>query len=235
MRGALLGLAALAGCQSVTLVGEVRSDVGAPVAGAVLSSPGCEAVSGADGRFRVACEHGTRTFTVSHPDHLSATWPVEPAGRIGEQDLGGVRLATIPLDAGLWLASDAGLLALPAAAFLHTAGAEEQRWCIDGAATDPVPVAGRAVRLLDNHAYDWRLYRMDTDGCAYRMRRTGGEAWSFVADRVEVPAALERGPGRGWLELSLEPGDYALLEWYDGFLVREEADRYRGHWLRVGG
>ncbi len=208
---------------------------GGPVAGAVLSSPGCEAVTDAAGRFRVACDKGTRTFRVSHPDHLDRTWLVRPEGGLGDQDVGAVEIAAIPLGEGLWLAGDGTLARLPAGPLVRAATATEQRWCMDAAQGEPTVVPTGAVRLLDNHSVDWRLYALDADGCAYRMERTGGEHWTYTAERVPVGPGTPRGPGREWVELELSPGDYAIVEWYDGFLVRDEGDRWRGHWLRAGG
>ena len=209
---------------------------GGPVPGATLVSPGCEAVTDAGGRFRVACEKGTRSFTVRHPDHLDRTWLVRPEGTLGDQDVGAVEIVAVPLGEGLWLAGDGTLARLPAAPLVRSAaGATEQRWCMDATLGEPVSVPKAQVRLLDNRTVDWRLYALDADGCAYRMARVGGENWTFEAERVAVGEGTPRGPGRSWVELDLEPGDYAIVEWYEGFLVRDAGERFRGHWLRVGG
>lgn len=234
MLGALLPLGLLAGCQTATLVGEVRTADGGPVPGAMLRSPGCEAVTDAAGRFRVACAKGTRSFTVTHPDHLDRTWLVTPAGGLGDQDVGSVDLAPIPLGEGLWLATDGRLDRLPEAPFVRTAAATEQRWCMDATQGEPVGVASGEVRLLDNHGVDWRLYKLDADGCAYRLTKSGGDHWTFTAERVTPRDIAPRGPGRDWVTLDLPPGDYALVEWYEGFLVRDTGERFRGHWLRAG-
>jgi len=201
------------------------------VPGAVLTSPGCEAVTGADGRFRVQCEEGTRSFAVTHPDHLDRTWLVNAEG-IGEHDVGVVELAGIPNGGGLWLAADGALDLLPQAPITLRATKDEQRWCMDGTAGEPVTVPPGRVRLLDNHTVDWRLYTLDADGCAYTMTRAGADHWTFAAERVAPAASTPRGPGRDWVELDLVPGDYALVEWYDGFLVRGPDGAWRGHWLR---
>lgn len=221
----------LAGCRTV-LVGEVRTEGGGPVSGAVLTSPGCEAVTGADGRFRVGCAGGARTFAVTHPEHLPRTWAVT-AERWGERDVGFVEVAGVPLGEGLWLASDDRLEALAQAPLALAANAQEQRWCMSGAEGDPRVVPAGRVRLLDNHTVDWRLYRLDAEGCAYRMAKSAGDHWSFTAERVEV-TTTPRGPGRDWVELDLTPGDYAVVEWYDGFLVRGDGGFWRSHWLRAG-
>lgn len=224
----------LLACQSTTLVGEVRTAGGGPVPGAVLTSPGCEAVTDAQGRFRARCPKGTRTFQVTHPDHLDRTWLVTPAGGFGEQDVGEVDLVAVPLAGGLWLAGDGALDPLPPAPLVRTATDTEQRWCMDATQGEPVQVPTGKVRLLDNRVVDWRLYKLDADRCAYRMTRAGGENWTFTAERVPVGDGTPRGPGRAWVDLDLPPGDYAIVEWYEGFLVRDEGDRWRGHWLRAG-
>jgi len=204
------------------------------VPGAVLRSPGCEAVTDAAGRFTVDCPKGTRTFQVTHPDHLDRTWLVTPPGSFGDQDVGSAELVAVPLGGGLYVAGDGTLDLLRDAPLLRAATATEQRWCMDGTQGDPVDVPTGKLRLLDNHAVDWRLYTLDAEGCAYRMTRANSEVWTFAAERVPVGEGTPRGPGRSWIDLDLEPGDYAIVEWYEGFLVRDDGDRYRGHWLRAG-
>ena len=108
---------------------------------------------------------------------------------------------------------------------------------MDPAGGAPLVVPAGPVRLLDIHAVDWRVYRLDADGCAYRMTPGGGSHWTWAADRLEVGPTTERGPGRGWVTLDLPPGEYAIVEWYAGFLVRAPsgAERWSGSWLRASG
>jgi hypothetical protein len=181
----------------------------------------------------VVCPKGTRTFSVTHPDHLDRTWLVS-APSWGDQEVGTCELSPVPTGGGLWLASDDGFTALPQAPIVRRTGPDEQRWCVDAAAGDPVPVGAGAVRLLDNHVADWRIFKLDAEGCAYRTQRTAGSTWSFSADRVTPEALTERGPGRSWVDLELQPGDYVIAEWYEGFLVEGDEDHWRGHWLRAG-
>lgn len=217
-------------------MGEVRTLGGAPLSGAVLASPGCEAVTAADGRFRVACEEGTRSFAVTHPGHLDRTWLVHAEGA-GEKDVGAVDVVAIPLGEGLWLAGDGRLDRLPPAPLYRTASKDEQRWCMDSLAGNPLMVPPGRVRLLDNHTVDWRVYTLDAEGCAYRMARAGSETWTFAANRIAAITLRPRGPGRDWADLDLPAGDYAIVEWYAGFMVRGEDPKnngaWRGHWLRV--
>lgn len=215
------------------LTGQVHAVGGGNVPGATLTSPGCAAVTDHDGRFRVRCEPGTRSFVVSHPEHLDRTWLVS-AEDYGDNDVGTVELARIPTGGGLWLAGDGAMTPLPLAPLVRTSGQNEQQWCFDGRQGDPVSVPTH-VRLLDNHIVDWRLYKVDTDGCPWRMARSGADHWTFTAERVPVEALTPYAEGRTWVDLDLEPGDYAIVEWYEGFLVPDEAGTYRSHWLRVDG
>ncbi len=215
-------------------MGEVRTADGGPIPGAVLVSPGCEAVTGADGRFRVGCDDGTRSFAVTHPDHLDRTWLVNADGA-GEHDVGVVDLAPIPLGEGLWLAGDGRLDPLPPAPLVRTATKDEQAWCVDAGQGAPVVTPPGRVRLLDNHGVDWRVYALDADRCAYRMTRgADGANWTYRAARVDIAATTPRSPGRDWVELDLPAGDYVIVEWYEGFLVKGQDDTWRGHWLRAG-
>lgn len=235
---ALLGLAA---CQS-TLVGSVRGTDGAPVKGATLHAPGpigerdCDAVSDAQGRFRVRCARGTWTFTVSHPGYLPRAWTVE--AEAGEVDVGAVDLLRVPTEPGLHLARPDGFVALPPAPLRRTiVEGKEHRFCVARDAAVPVEVPAGRVRLLDNHVAEWRVYALDAEGCAYRMAKGAGDHWSWKAHRIEPAGEEALAEGRAWIDLDLPPGDYAIAEWYAGFFVRADVptDTWRASWVRATG
>lgn len=225
----LVGLLFLGGCDAY-LTGQVIDPSGAPVHGAVLSGGSCDAVSGTDGRFEVQCARGTWEWSVQHPAYISRTVPISAEGA-GSQDVGTITIEPIPVEAGLFLHQDGRFLPLSAAPVKRTQTAERQRWCLEGG--DAVTAKGPEVKLLDNHAVDWRLFRADKDGCVYQLDRSTGEYWTWKADIVTPTATEVRAEGRNMVTFTLEPGTYAFLEWYDGFLVPGEADMWRGWWLAV--
>ena len=228
-------LLALMGCET-TLAGAVVDVAGAPLAGAsVDAGEACRAVTDAGGRFRVRCERGAYTFRVTHPDCIDGSWPITAEER-GDVAVGSFSLARIPTADGLHLLNQGHFSPIAPAPLRRAEDADrEQRWCLDPAAGAPTEVPAGDVRVLDNHTADWRLYRLDADGCAYRLRRGGGEHWSFTADRVLPTATTPVSEGRAWVDLALSPGDYVLAEWYEGFLVRADAETWQASWLRTVG
>lgn len=214
----------LAACRS-TIGGEVHGDDGAPVAGAAVSAPGCDAVTGSDGRFSVLCEPGDRTFHVAHPDYLPAELPVH--AERGKVDAGLATLVKVPVDGGRWVLQDGRFVAPAAAPLVRTASETDQKWCAQGDEATVVPAG--TVRVLDNHVADWRVYALDAEGCAYRMKPGQADHWQLEARRIEPAAQEDLSPGRAWVDLPLPPGDYALVEWYEGFMVCEDvkADTWR--------
>jgi hypothetical protein len=222
-----------------TVGGAVTGGEGEPVVGAELHAEGletgCDAVTGSDGRFRTRCKPGSWTFAVSHPDYLPREWSVTVER--GEHDVGSVSLVRIPVEGGLYVLLDGRFQPLGGGALKRTAqDGVEQRWCVDPAGT-PLTVPAGKVRLLDNHVAEWRVFRLDAEGCAYRMKPGAGDHWSFTADRVEPVAGEPLGEGRVWTTLDLPPGDYVVAEWFAGFFVRDDpaADTWRGAWVRAKG
>lgn len=241
MRSAgVLPLLALAACET-TLTGAVLNTDGEHVPGAALHAPGlegdCDAVTGPDGRFRVRCGRGTWTFSVTHPAHLPATWTV-PVTERGDIDVGAARLVRIPVDPGLHLRGADAFVALPPAP-LHRAivDGKEHRFCLDRDAATPVDAPAGKMRLLDNHVADWRVFRLDAEGCAYRLTKGTGDHWAWSADQVEPVAREPLAEGREWVDMELAPGDYVVAEWYAEFFVRADVatDTWRASWLHVPG
>lgn len=183
---------------------------GAAIAGATLVASDCEAVTGPDGRFSVHCPPGRRTFVVSHP----AFFPTSAAA--GEVALD-VALDPIPVAPGVYVATHTRLVELPRVALLRS-GDETAGWafCVG----EPSPSASRVrpgeVRLLDNHDVDWRLFPIGEDGCAYRLEHANGEWWTSSTRAIPVKRESELAPGRSWLTVTLQPGRYALIDWYAG-------------------
>lgn len=225
-------LALLAGCQP-TASGSVVSD-GGPVAGAVVravSGPALDAVTDPAGHFEVRVDAGPRTVRVTHPDYLPAEAEVVVEGR-GRVELPVVRVVEIPITPGVHLLLGDHFEALPPAHLTRrgTAAAGFQ-WCVDKAGPAALVVPAGTLRVLDNHAADWRVFRLDGEGCAYRLAPTPGGFFDQQAERVEVRRVEAHGPGRDWLELDLPAGEYLVADWFEGGFVPEPEDGWRGSWL----
>lgn len=221
------------GCSPV-VTGRVES-AGKPVAGAVLSvvtGEPCDAVTDSTGAFRTRCASGARTVRVTHPGHLEQIVSWEVSGP-GEAQVASVALVAIPTAPGLHLSGEAGFTEVAPGPFVRLGSATTGwRWCMDKSLGSPMVVAAGTLRFLDNHDRDWRIYRLDTDACAFRLTATHGGFFEGSGDRVDVQRISPFAPGRDWVEATLPAGDYALADWFaSGFVA--DGDRWRGAWLRV--
>ncbi len=219
-------LLVLVGCAH-PIEGVVTSSTGGPVVGAQLASPGCDAVTGDDGRFTVQCDDAPRTFLVSHPAYLGARvdWIAGPLETV---------LTPIPTDPGVYVAEGASLTLLAPVAMQRT-GDDTAGWrfCLaaDGPAGASVPPGD--VRLLDNHDVDWRLFPVGADGCMYTLQHGNGEWWTSPSTAILVTRSSELAAGRSWLQVHLEVGEYALVDWYAGSPVPTRGGGYGARRLVV--
>lgn len=235
MRAGVAMVALLAGCRP-EVVGSVRSEAG-PIAGAVLRAQGeppCEAVTGPDGAFHARCPAGDRTFEVTHPDHRGRELRLELPS-MGTLRVPPVELARVPTEAGLYLDLGQRFEALTLAPFYRAGSdAEGWRWCVHGDEAEPHAAPPGVVTVLDQLGADWRLFRLDPDGCAYRLTPTASGYWSWAATPLEVTRAAGPAAGRDLARVELSAGDYVLAEWFAGALVPEaQGDRWRAWWIRV--
>lgn len=191
-------LLALVACGRM-LQGEIRDPAGAPVAGARLTAPGCEAVSAADGRWRCRCPRAPQRFVVSRPGFETAEL----------REGGPLVLLPYPQEPGFYH-RDGAWSPLPEVALRRSEEAREIRWCS--------PESGPSLRgpVLDVHAVEWRAFRLDEEGCAWRLRQGTGSYWSGAGLALPEPLRSAVSPGTDRIEWQLEPGSYAIVEWLDG-------------------
>ncbi len=223
----------LAGCLP-TASGSVVSAEG-PVSGAVLravSGPALDAVSDASGRFTVRVEPGTRTVRITHPDYLPAEveWAVD--GR-GEVALSPVSVVGIPVAPGPHLLMGDHFETLPRASVVRRGTvAQGFQWCVDRAGSAALSVPAGTLRVLDNHAADWRIFTLDAEGCGYSLKPTPGGFYDQQSQRVEVRRVEAHGPGRDWLQVDLPAGEYLVADWYESGFV-PDGDGWRGSWVKA--
>lgn len=206
-------LTLLAACD-VELRGHVSDPDGVGVGGATLHAEACDAVTDAQGDFRTRCPRGVHHFLVEHPAYAASTLRVDATAFFSPEP-GRASLRPWPTEPGVYLQPE--LLPLPATPLVRVVQGDEQRFCLDPAAA--LPTTGVNPGLFDVHSFDWRLYRLDTAGCALILRtRDGGRYWSPTATVEEAPST-ELAPGFRHVHPKLGPGRYVIAAWYDGFLV----------------
>jgi hypothetical protein len=207
----------LAACE-VEISGRVVGAASAPVAGASLRADGCEAVTAADGLFRTRCRREVYRFDVSHPTHATAVLTIDATGARSPSAVE-VALQPWPEAVGLYLA--AGFVPLPEAPLKRRVEPGRQRFCLDTPGGAPAAASpGGSTELFEVEGYQWRVYRLDTEGCALAMVQAAGSAWwSPEGERVGGLSRTELATGRARVVVPAGGADLIALAWYDGFLV----------------
>ncbi len=226
MRGrSALQLCALLGACSHPTVGRVLGSDGNPVAGALVHSERCDGVTADDGRFVLPCAATSGDLAISQPGFLSATV------RLGGDVVPDLVLQKIPVEAGVYALVDDRLTEVPRVTVSRRPGeGGGSAWCVDADAVGLKASAG-PLRLLDNHDVDWRLFSVPADGCPYRVQPGDGAYWTSPTPGIAVARGSEVAPGRSWVDVTLQPGRYVLLDWYVGAPVPAADDAAADTWL----
>lgn len=217
----------------VEVRGRVVEPGGAPVAGArLVTEAGCDAVTDADGTFKVHCPRAVYHFLVKHPTHVGATLDVDASATLPPTPVEAT-LRPLPSDPGLYLEPD--YTALPSVPFLRKVEKTEQRFCLGKGAT--LATASAETTVYDIHATDWRLYPLDADGCAVKLTQApGSRFWSPEGDPLAPTMHDDLGAGRFRDRFTLVPGRYVAVPWLDGFFVPDDpkADSWLAWGFEVG-
>lgn len=232
-----LALYLLAGCAQMSIDGQVVDVVGAPVAGAVVTAVGstCQTVTGPQGRFSLPCKPGRYTVAVSAEGHHDAEQTLSAMDR-EPHDIGVVELVNMPRSEGLFRMVGTDFLRLDPGWLGRNADEQTKAYCLreeDSA----VNTVSTGLRLYERAADDWRLFRLDEEGCAQRL------VWRAGAWRVESQDPVE--PERRVLgtdilnQFELTSGRYFLADWPSGRFRPdatrgpEQDKRFSGHLLIV--
>ncbi len=110
-------------------------------------------------------------------------------------------------------------------------------YCLAPALSEANRLAPGSYPFLDHASPGWRAFRLDEDGCAYRMSPTSGGQWGVdyaVAPKYEVEPA---NADTTVVTFHLEPGSYFVADWRAGFFTAAPDDpmHYGGYWIEVGG
>ena len=228
-------------CTSTTVTGVVMDAQSDPVPAVdIIADVGddCRTQTDASGSFFLECPPGDWELTATHQGYLHARRSIAVASGT-QQNLEPIRLLKIPsgnelhvLLAGTFIALEQTTLQRSTAV---TGNAKARDFCVtpDQSPTITVP-ASADVTMLSIAPVDWRPFRMDAEGCAYRDEKTTEGQWVINhQDRPEVRRVPEHTNAivSRW---SANAGDYFVAEWA-GFFVptAPKAQTYSGWWLRV--
>lgn len=236
-----LPLLLLAGCDRTTIEGEVLTLAGAPARGAQVSALAaeCAAIVGEDGRFSMPCTAGEHLLRIHREGAIEQQERVRALP--GEAlDIGRRVLVTEPPAPGLFLVDGEALRDLPPAWLARTVQdgrVRTRRYCLTRQDSATTSLAAGEHTLLDNQAPGWRPFRLDEEGCAYRDQRDDRARWVVTWKQVAPVEERALDAERALARLRLDPGDYFIATWDQGFFTPDpvDPDRFAGHWLHVEG
>ncbi len=236
----MLALLLLA-CAQMAIEGTVVDVEGQPIEGARITAipSQCQAVSDAEGHFELTCATGTYEITAGHAGYVSATIERFDATERKRYDVGRMVLVPIPEEKGLLLYADTPKPLEPALLERRTGRGPDgpyRAYCLPAGVEQPATVVPAGPRVFyDHEAPDWHLFRLDDEGCAYRMARRDGRWQKVWAQSPEVERK-ELEPGLSLVRVQLEPGRYFIAHWEGGFFTKGSlGDRkgYTGYLLKV--
>ena len=239
----LLLLALIVACGGPQVTGTVVDGGGEPLEGVHVTAVGtlCQTTSDAAGRFQLSCRAGTHQLAISRRGYVSEERTLDLAGA---EDLGEVPLVRIPEGEGLFLL-EGGHYTRMSPSHLerrHTGPPRRptgRAWCFLEDPS-PNPVDPGEVSIFAKGVPDWRLFRLDEEGCARRMSREG-ERWDVTWDERPHGSRRSVSSEQSVHVHELAPGRYAVVPWRSGSFREDRpasaeagARRYQGHLLVVG-
>lgn len=251
-RGSLapLGFAALAlaltGCSKMAIDGEVTDVTGEPVVGAMVTAVGtlCQTNTDDEGKFALVCQPGLYDISISAPGYLSEDVDEYDAGERKRYSLGKRVLIKQPTEEGLLLFDGKGYSPMTGGLLERRMGGRGldayKHYCLAAGGTEVNRIDAGVRAFFDNKTEGWKPFRLDEEGCAYRMSPTSKTQWGV--DYAEKPEYEERqvDTGKKIVLMDLTPGRYFIADWRKGFFtkVKDESGSslgYSGYYLEVGG
>jgi len=216
-------------------------NAGQGIPGVTITAEGGVApvVTDTTGRYVLEASSGQRTLTFTHPDFFSHSETVQVASDAATE-LPQRALIRTPDGTGLYVLSGTEVLPLPAARLKRQTrsvqGSKLRSYCISGPKGTATPVPAGETQFVDMTASPWRLFKLDSDGCAYRDARDPAGRW--VVQYRDKPAVVpsHTQSNAAFTAATLAEGTYFVADW-GGFFVSdpEDPDHYTGRLLRIDG
>lgn len=225
----VIPLICLAGCSELIIEGAVQDEAGQAVEGArvALAGTGCEALTDVAGRFSFTCAPGSYAIIVEKAGYIPDSMREVRVAPHATTDLGVRTLLHIPAERGLYVIEGTTLRLLPPGRVSRRMGGSGdsafKHYCLPEEETPMERLPPGELRLLDNDAPPWRPFRLDSDGCAYKISPRGDNRWDV--DYSDNPDVKERklGVDQRLVTMNLEPGKVFFAVWNREFFTRIEA------------
>jgi hypothetical protein len=213
---------------------------GVPGARVTLGTPECETLTDATGAFSVPCAPGSYAVSITKDGYLEDALALD-APELKVYDAGTRRLVRVPDEKGFLAFDRSAYRAMkPGRLERRTGGTTLDTWrayCLAPQRSEANRLAPGVYPFLDHDSPGWRAFRLDDEGCAYRMSPTSQGQWGVdyaVAPKYDVKNAA---PDTDIVTLHLEAGSYFVADWSSGFFTAavDDPQHYAGWWIDVGG
>ncbi len=242
MRNTLLPLvAALSACSGTSFSGTVADVTGAPLTATTVTVVGtqCQSVVDDAGAFSFGCQPGEHRVAIARSGYISKEIEVD-ATEPNNYDLGKTVLIRIPSGEGLFMFNGSEYAPMERSTLQRTlVGSDQKAFCLNAETAKPNAQKAGRVPLFDKEYSEWRAWKLDADGCAYKSTRDGSKWEETYAERPShVEQRLE--PGKTVYLVDMPAGDYFIADWRNGWFVedkdpdRAKADKhYAGFLIRT--
>ena len=229
----------LLACTSTPLTGTIVDGSKRPIEGVSVSILGTECVTQSErnGTYALNCPSRKGAIAFNKEGFIGAQNPFDFTGQ-DRFELPLQTLIEIPTNAGLYFRKDGKYLQLGAASLVRSSnrkGTEVERtYCLRSEENIPAKIGAGTVSVFAYQWSGWRLFRLDSNRCAYSDTRKSSGRWVVGYREKPTLSMHPLGDRFSTHTAELKPGYYFAANW-DGFFVPEKpgADRYTGHWFQV--
>ena len=233
----------LVGCGKMAIDGTVQDVAGEPIVGARVTLIGnqCQTVTDAEGKFALPCLPGVYDLTIGADGFLAHDLRAFDASERKRYDVGVRTLIRMPTEKGLLRFTDNEYVSLERGWIeRRKGGSGTDQWKIyclpeDEAEAAAIPentFAAGNQPFFDNDSGGWRAWKLDEEGCAYRMAPDSTSSWEMTYGVKPEQQEQQLEEDKSIVVLALEPGRYFVADWTTGFfkMAREGDKEEKAYW-----
>ena len=193
----------------------------------------------AEGRFELVCVPGTYDISIGAMGYISESVDALDANERKRYDLGKRILIRIPEEKGLLLFDGEVYTPMVEGRLERRAGGSGmsayKHYCLPAGGTTVNALRAGSQGFFDNESEGWRPWRLDAEGCAYRMSPKTRTQWGVDYQEKAEFQTRAVAPDKKLVVMNLEPGRYFIADWRKGFFTKasDEEGGYTGFYLEV--
>ena len=187
----------------------------------------CQEHTDEQGFFELKCKQkGAVQVAISQTGYVSKSIEWVPSAT-KQTDLGKVHLIKIPTEQGLFLFDGASYKTMQPGHVQRnvTSGSSvEKNYCIarDRSSENRRPAG--TIPLFDNEHDGWRIWKLDDEGCAWRMRCKNSRSKCEAVYRERMRGEERQlEDAKRIVLVDLQPGEYFIADWSAGIFVKNKA------------